>query len=166
MSNFKFQIPNKKSGVSLVEVVIATSIITLTLVTLVTIYSLVAKYSLSNIRTFKATGLVEEGVEVLGYLRDSGWSTNIAPLTIGSTYRLYWNGTAWTAASTAPLVENRYDVKFTLTSVYRDASFNVVSNGGSIDNNSRKATVQVAWREGPATTTKTIETYLFKTFNN
>jgi hypothetical protein len=166
MSNLKFLITNKRKGISLVEVVIATSIITLTLVTLVTIYSLVARYSLSNIRTFKATELAEEGVEVLGYLRDAGWTANIAPLTIGNTYRFYWSGTTWTAASSAPLLENRYDVTFVLSSVYRDASFNVVSSGGTLDTGSRKASIQVSWREGSATTTKTIETYLFKTFNN
>lgn len=157
---------NLKRGVSLVEIVIATSIIALTLVTLVTIYSLVAKYSLSNIRSFKATGLVEESAEILGYLRDKSWTDNIAPLAIGTTYKLFWTGTDWTATTTAPLLEGRYDVSFQLASVYRDGSFNVVSSGGTLDSRSRKATVGVAWREGTATTTKTIEVYVFDTFSN
>ncbi|MFA6050157.1 MAG: prepilin-type N-terminal cleavage/methylation domain-containing protein [Candidatus Paceibacterota bacterium] len=155
-----------KKGVSLIEVVIATSIISLTLVTLVTVYSLVAKFSLSNVRAFKATGLAEESVEVLGYLRDVSWSQNISPLTLGTTYRLYWDGTTWTATTTAPLIESRYDVTFVLTSVYRDSNFNVVSSGGTLDSGSRKAAVNISWRDGSATTTKAIETYIFNTFNN
>lgn len=155
-----------KQGVSLIEVVIATSIISLTLVTLVTVYSLVAKFSLSNVRAFKATGLAEESVEVLGYLRDVSWSQNISPLSLNTTYRLFWNGTTWTATASAPLVESRYDVTFTLSSVYRDSNFNVVSSGGTLDSGSRKAAVNISWRDGSATTTKSIETYIFNTFNN
>ncbi len=150
----------------MIEVVIATSIVTLTLVTLVTVYSLVARHSLSNVRAFKATGLAEEAVEVLGFLRDQSWTTKIVPLTSGTTYRLYWNGTAWTTPLSGPLLENRYDVTFVLSSVYRNASYNVVSSGGTLDSGSRKVAVTIAWREGAATTTKKVETYIFNTFNN
>jgi len=160
-----FKYKNQK-GISLVEVVIATSILSLTLVTLVTVYSLVARFSLANVRAFKATQLVEEGSEVLGYLRDSGWTRNIAALSNNTTYRLYWNGTDWTTPLSGPLLESRYDVTFVLTPVYRDASFNVVSAGGTLDSGSRKATVNVSWREGAATTTKMAETYLFNISNN
>ncbi len=170
MINSQFSILKKRQspqrGVSLIEVVIATSIITLTLVVLVTVYSLVARYSLTNIRSFKATGLAEEGVEALGFLRDASWTSKIAPLALNTTYRLYWNGSAWTTPLSAPLLENRYDVTFRLTAVNRDASFNVVSSGGTTDSSSRKAAVSISWREGTATTTKTLETYIFNTFNN
>lgn len=154
------------AGVSLVEVVIATSIITLTVVTLVTIYSLVARYSLSNVRAFKATLLSEESAEVLGYLRDESWSGNISTLNINTTYRLFWNGTSWIVTENAPLLEGKYDVTFELANVYRDSNFNVVSSGGTVDNDSRKVSINIFWREGNATSTKTLETYLFNTFNN
>lgn len=159
-------IKSKKSGASLVEVVIASSIISLTLVTLVTIYSLVARYSLNNVRNLKATALVEEEAEVLGFLRDSGWTRNIVSLSNNTTYRLYWNGTSWVASTTAPLLENRYDVTFILYPVYRNASFNVVTSGGTLDTGSRKAVLTVSWRESHATTTKTAEVYLFNIANN
>ena len=157
---------SKTSGASLVEVVIASSIISLTLVTLVTVYSLVARYSLNNVRNLKATALVEEEAEVLGFLRDSGWTQNIASLSNNTTYRLYWNGTAWVVSTTAPLLENRYDVTFQLSPVYRNASFNVVTSGGTLDTGSRKAVLTVSWRESRATTTKTAEVYLFNIANN
>ncbi len=154
----------------MIEVIIASSIISLTLFTLVSVYSAVARYSLSNVRALKATQLVEEGVEVLHYLRDSGYTANIASLTLGSTYHLYWDSTVgsgtWTATTTNIELENRYQIDFVLSAVSRDNNFNVVTSGGTTDNNSRKALITVSWKEGVSTTTKSGETYLFNIFNN
>lgn len=160
----------KNLGFSMVEVIVASSIISVTLLVLVSVYSAVARYSLSNVRALKASQLVEESIEVLHYLRDSGYTRNIAQLTVGSTYYLYWDQTvgsgSWTATTSDILLENRYQVSFALSSVYRDTNFNVVSSGGTLDSGSRKAVVSISWREGTATTTKTGETYLFNIFNN
>ncbi|MDB5204286.1 MAG: seg [Candidatus Taylorbacteria bacterium] len=161
---------NKNKGVSLIEIVIACSIISITLLVLVSVYSAVAKYSLSNVRTLKGTQLVEESVEVLHYLRDSGYARNIGALTNGTIYHLYWdanvNSGSWTATTTNILLESRFQINVVLSQVSRDASFNVVSSGGTVDTGSRKATVSVSWKEGTSTTTKSAETYLFNTFNN
>ncbi|MES2223372.1 MAG: prepilin-type N-terminal cleavage/methylation domain-containing protein [Patescibacteria group bacterium] len=160
----------RNNGVSLVEVVIASSIISIALLVLVSVYSAVARYSLSNVRTLKATQLVEEGIEVLQYLRDSGYTKNIASLTNGNAYHLYWdanvNGGTWTATTSNILLENRYQINFVLSPVSRDTNFNVVSSGGTVDTGSKKATVSVSWRESAATSTKSAETYLFNIFNN
>lgn len=160
----------KNLGFSMVEVIVASSIISVTLLVLVSVYSAVARYSLSNVRALKASQLVEESIEVLHYLRDSGYTRNIAQLTVGSTYYLYWDQTvgsgSWTATTSDILLENRYQVSFALSSVYRDTNFDVVSSGGILDSGSRKAVVSISWREGAATTTKTGETYLFNIFNN
>jgi Tfp pilus assembly protein PilV len=161
---------NKSKGVGLVEIIIATSIISVTLLVLISVYTQVAKFSLNNVKSLKAAQLVEEGVEVLKYLRDSGYTRNIGALDKGVTYRLYWdilvNSGTWTATTSAILLEDKYDVNFVLSSVYRDSDFNVVTSGGNIDASSTKAIVNVSWKDGVATTTKTIETYLFNIFNN
>jgi Tfp pilus assembly protein PilV len=157
-------------GISLVEIVIATSIISVTLLVLISVYSSVAKYSLNNVKTLKATQLTEEAVEVLKYLRDSGYTRNINSLTRGTRYRLYFdilvNSGTWTTTTSPILLEEKYDVNFILSDVYRDNNFNVVTSGGSIDASSTKATVNVSWRDNGATSTKVIETYLFNIFNN
>lgn len=156
----------KGRGASLVEIIIASSVITLTLVVLISVYSMVAKFALSNVRVLKATILAEEAVEVLGYMRDAGYASNIALLNNGTTYRIFWDGTKWISLTSSVLLEERYDVAFVLSPVYRDANFNVVSNGGTLDLGSRKAVITVSWREGQASSTKSLETYLFNTFNN
>lgn len=164
------QFKNKNRGIGLAEIIIASSIISITLLVLVSVYSSVAKYSISNVRSLKATQLVEESIEVLKYLRDSGYTNNIASLSNGTTYHLFWDENvasgSWTATTSNILLENKYQINFVLSSVARDASFNVVTSGGTLDSGSRKATISVSWREGSATSTKTAETYLFNIFNN
>ena len=154
------------SGVSLIEIVIASAIMSVTLVSLVSVYSAIEKYSFANVRSLKAIELAEEAGEVLRFMRDSGWTANIASLTNGTTYRTYWTGTAWTISTTAPLIESKYDVSFVLSAVNRDTNYNVVSSGGTLDTSSRKALISVAWKENNATSTKTSEEYLFNVFNN
>jgi len=161
---------NNNKGLGLVEIIVASSIISVTLLVLVSVYSAVAQYSLSNVKTLKATQLVEEGVEVLSYLRDSGYTKNIASLTEGDTYYLYWDATvdsgSWTATTSNILLENKYQIDFILSPVYRDSDFNVVASGGTLDPGSRKVTVNVSWRQQSTINTKSTETYLFNIFNN
>src|SRR3989338_1492247 len=76
---------NKSSneGLTLVEVLIATSIISAFLLALFGVHNLYLKTALSNGEVIKATGLAEESLEVMRFLRDSSWSANIAPLSLG-----------------------------------------------------------------------------------
>ena len=151
---------------SIVEIVIGASIIAVALVVLVNSYTLIARYALSDTKVLKAAMLSEEGVEILKFMRDSGFAANIAPLTNGATYRFSWDDAKWTSTTVHSWIDSRFDRTFVLSAVNRDASNNVVSSGGTLDSGSKKATISVAWREGSATTTKTIEMYLFDIFNN
>ncbi len=161
---------NNKKGVSLVEIIIASSIISLTLLVLVSVYSSVARYSLANVKALKATQLVEEAVEVLKYLSNSGYSSNISTLSDNTEYYLFWdpsvNSGSWTATTSNILLEDKYEVNFTLSPVYRDGSFNVVSSGGSLDTDSKKATITISWDDGSVTNTKSTESYIFNIFDN
>ena len=151
---------------SIVEIVIGASIIAVALVVLVNSYTLTARYALSDTKVLKAAMLSEEGVEILKFMRDSGFAANIASLTNGTTYRFSWDGAEWTSTSVHSWIDGRFDRTFVLSAVNRDASNNVVSSGGTSDSGSRKATISVAWKENTGTTTKTIEMYLFDVFNN
>lgn len=150
----------------MVEAVIGASIIAVALVVLVQSYTLTARYAISDTKTLKAAMLSEEGVEILKFMRDSGFAANITPLTNGAVYRLSWDGAKWVSTTTAFFIDGRFDRTFVLSAVNRDVSNNVVASGGTVDTGSKKATISVAWREGSATTTKTIEMYLFNVFNN
>lgn len=161
---------SKKSGMGMVEIIVASSIISITLLVLVSVYSAVARYSVANVLTLKATQLSEEGVEVLKYLKDSGYTENLASLTLGDTYHLYWDvnvgGGSWTATTSNILLEDKYEIDFVLYPVYRDSNFDVVSSGGTVDPDSLRAVVNVIWHQYGSTNTKTKETYLFNIFDN
>jgi hypothetical protein len=110
--------------------------------------------------------LLDEGAEALRLMRDDGWTTNIASLTVDTPYRLAWNN-AWTATTSTALIDNYFDRTFTLSSVSRDASsYDIVSSGGTADTNTKKATVSVSWNDGSGTTTKSVELYLYNRFAN
>lgn len=159
-----------KSGVGLVEIVIASAIISTTLLVLLYVYIIVSKISNNNINSLKATQLAEETVEVLKYLRDSGFSRNIATLDTGTTYHPYWDinivPNTWTATTSNILLEDNYEISIDLSEVYRDADHDVVTSGGTLDANSKKADISVSWVQNGVTNTKQVETYIFNIFNN
>lgn len=155
-----------KRGFSLVEVVIASSLISVFLVSIVASYVNLSKYTMRNIHALKASSLAEEGGEIIKTIRDGSWDTYIESLSLNTTYRFYWNGSAWTATSGVFWVDNKFDRTFILSAVERDANYNVVASGGTVDSGSRKVVTTVAWRESEATTTRASETYIFDVFGN
>lgn len=152
---------------SLVEVIVGAAIIGTAMVAIVGIFGGLSKLSYRNTARIQATMLAEEGIEALKTMRDAGWTSNISSLnTSGTTYRLFWSGSAWKATTSSSLIDNMFDRTFVVTPVNRDASFNVISSGGSVDTNSRNVVVTVSWRDDNATTSKSLEDYIFNSFNN
>lgn len=157
----------KQKGVSLVEVIVASAIIATATVALFASFALVLSSSLRNSSMLKAVFLLEEGSEAVRFMRDYSWNTNISSLSNGINYYFYWDTSlGWRATTTSSLIDSKFDRSVVFSAVNRDASGNVVSSGGSLDSDTKKATISVAWREGTATTTKNLETYVFDTFNN
>lgn len=156
----------KNKGVSLVEVVIAAGIIATISVVVFSTYALMNKYAIQNTALIQASMLAEEGVEGLRVMRDFGWTANIASLNAGTTYRIAWNGGRYAATTSTAFIDGKFDRTFTLSNVNRDANFNIVSSGGTQDTGSKKAVVTVSWRQGNATTSKSIESYIYNSFSN
>lgn len=158
---------NHKSGVSLVEVVIAASILAVFVAALGTTQSLFLKTSLSGVNKAKAIFLAEEGVEAIKLLRDQSWTKNIAAIPIDTNYYLSYNsGTNfWATTTVNTYVDGRFERKFMLGNVYRDANDDIASLG-TYDSGSRLVTVTVAWSDRGATTTKVITTYVMNLSSN
>jgi len=100
----------------------------------------------------KAALLTGEAGEVLILFRDITWSGRIAPLTLGTRYYLSWNGSTYATSTIATNFQDNYALSFTMSSVRRDGSSDIVTSGGSIDASTLKATVIVS----PLTSTSTI----------
>jgi Tfp pilus assembly protein PilV len=153
-----------QTGLSLVEVIIATSIISVFLVTLVSVYNLYLTLSLSNIKKVEATFLAEEGIEVLRTVRDESWD-GITAFTSGVPYDVVFSGGNWQATTTINKLDGLYERRIVLDDVMRNGSSDIVESGGINDPDTKKITVTVSWSDKNATTTKVIYSYMTNLFD-
>lgn len=155
------------SGISLVEVVIGTALILLSLTGLASAYSFYLKAGLKNMDNLKAAFLLQEGVEAVTLLRDTSWSS-FASLTSGTKYYLYWNGGTWVATTTSALIDTSFTRTITLDDVYRrnsdkDIVASTSPDAKSLDSGTKKLTVRVTASSTPVLD-KSIATYLTNLF--
>lgn len=167
MQTLHTKILRQRRGFTLIEIVLATSMITTFLVSISMYYKKILDVSQDTTRHIQSGFLLEEGVEAVKLLRDTSWSTKIATLSTTTTYYLYWNGTSWTSTTTKQVTENVFTRSFTIADVRRDVSDNIASSG-TYDPSSKKVVFVVEWsRKGSrATTTESAETYMMNLFNN
>jgi hypothetical protein len=156
---------NKKRGVSLVEVVIAASIITVFVVVLMGAYSIYLKFSLANLNNVKAIFLIEEGLEAGRFIAHSGWQDNIETLDFGQDYYLEFSGSVWSLSETPVLIDGTFDRRIVFEDVFRGADGRI-ADSGTLDSGTKKATVFVSWNSGSSQTTRSISTYITDIHNN
>ena len=128
-------------GFSIVEVIVGAGVVALVVTAIATAWTFYEKLASQSVRVTQADLLIEEGAEALQYWRDKGWSTNIASLTVGTTYYMYWSGTDY-KATTTPTTSNGYLRAFQLSAVKRDVSDNI-SSTGTTDANTLLATITI-----------------------
>ncbi|MHB1330477.1 MAG: type IV pilus modification PilV family protein [Minisyncoccota bacterium] len=157
---------NTNRGMTMAEVLVAASVISIFVVALVGVYNLQLKETLGGAREIKASFLAEEGLEVVKFLRNDSWDTNIATLNTGSDYFLVWQDDRWGIVTNNVYVDNLYERKVVLSEVMRDANSNIVESGGTVDEDVKKVVVSVSWKEGNATSTRALTTYITNLFNN
>ena len=150
-------------GFGLIEIVVGVSIISLALMGTVFLGGSYEKLSRSTLAAVKAEFLLEEGVEGLRSMRDTGWQ-NIAWLVSGASYFIDFNNGVYVATTSPQIIDGVYTRTVTVASVYRDSNFRIVSNGESLDNETKDVTISIEWREGNATTTRSLRTYLANLF--
>lgn len=149
----------RNSGVGLVEVILASAIILFVIISVVESYNVYISFALKNQNNVQANFILEEGMEAVLFLRDGGWSTNIASLTASTTYYLSWNGVTWQSTSTAQYIDGAFLRSFVLFNVNRDANDDIAVSGTN-DPNTKKLVASVSYPVGQATTTKSMSTYI------
>lgn len=150
---------NKNLGFGLIEIVVGSAIFALSILGISSYYQQALQVSQKTGKFVQAGFLLEEGMEIAKYFRDTSW-TNISGLTPGTTYHLSWDGSTWATSTTNIFVDGIFERTFVIDNVNRDSNDDIVSSGGTLDAGTKKATVSVSWNERGATTTKTISTYL------
>ncbi len=166
----KMRLTSKKArqttGMSLVEILIGCTIITIGILALINTYSVYVKYALTHDKNVQASYLLAEGLEAVSLLRDQSWSANITPLSSGTTYYLAFNGTSWTLMAGMQYVDSIFLRTAVLEDVTRDASDKIISSSGTADANTKKVTITVAYPQSNGTTTQSISKYITNLYKN
>ncbi len=149
----------------MVEVVVAAAIMIFLVFGVVSTYFFYLRISLSNPLRIKAALMSEEGIEVLKFLRDEQWSS-VGSLSPSTDYYLQFDGADWNITTTPQFTDPRFERKFTVENVNRDANGNIVLSGGTLDNGTKKIVMTVSWRTQEGTTTKDLSAYLTNIFND
>ncbi len=152
----------------MVEVLIGSSIICLSLIFIINLETGISKLGFSSTSRVQAGMLAEEGVSAIINLRNVSWQDNIDSLNNDVPYKLFWDqgDGFWKTTAWANLIDNKFDRTVTFYSVYRDAAtFDIVSSGGVLDLGTRKFVVSITWHDDNGTSTKSVTSYVHNIFN-
>jgi Tfp pilus assembly protein PilV len=153
-------------GISIVEIVIAAGIIAVSVVGIVGAIQIYLKVVYQNTRETQAVLLLDETAETLQYFRDKDFEENIANKNIGESYTIFWNGTGYEFATSTITLPYNMTRTVVFESVRRDSSDQLVSSGGSIDTDTKKAVITISWPYKEETKTLTSELLLHNIYEN
>lgn len=159
-------IKNKnKIAFILSEAVVSISIIAGFVIVLLGVNAFYLNMAFGNKQPLKASLLLEEGVEVLKFLRDDSWSQNISSLNNNTPYYLTLNNNEWSLIDT--LVQNDiYTRSFVFEEVYRNSNGDIDENGNLLDVDTKLANINVSWTNKNGLNNRNIEIYISNIFQN
>jgi len=153
-----------KKGISVVEVVIASSIISIFMMTVSSVYSNFVQLSYDNVNKTQSVFLLDEGVEAVKTMSAYSWD-QVGSSTPDTDYYLVWQDNRWQSTTTSGMIDDFFIRKFKVQDVYRDPStLNIVYTGGVSDINSKIISMQVLWNYKGRATTKEISFYVFNIY--
>ncbi len=135
-------------GFNLVEIVIATGIISLSLVSIIAIAGRAIAISHRALNTYGASVALEEGAEAVRTVRDNSWA-DIEALTTGATYYPSFHPETNTWSLSADPADGSFGIytrAVTPGDVLRSPDDDIATSG-TLDTGTRKFTVTVSWRE-------------------
>lgn len=155
----------KHAGIALIEIVIGAAIILTGILSISSAYSTYLQYALANQKNVEASYILGEGLEVITFMRDSGWTANISKLSTTTVYYVRWTGTAWATTTTPQYVDGIFLRSIGISDVFRDGSDDIAASG-TYDSGTRKITATVSYFQGHATTTRSMATYITNIYGN
>ncbi|MBI2100191.1 MAG: prepilin-type N-terminal cleavage/methylation domain-containing protein [Candidatus Vogelbacteria bacterium] len=158
-------IKKRQPGFGLVEALVGAAIIAISTAAVLLAFSGGLKLTTRNTQNTRAGFLLTEGLEAARVIRDDGWDKGLGLWPSGTAYHLTFSGGTWATTTNNTFIDGLFDRTIIATQVYRDGNQDIASSG-AVDPNTKKVTVNVAWRSGSATTTATLEAYLTNLFND
>ena len=159
----KLKIENCKRGFMMVEILVAVSIITVSVLAAMTVSQKSIYVSRQAFHATQVSFLLEEGAEAVRILRDNAWS-NISTLSPNTNYYPTFSGGTWTLSSTANIV-GIFTRTVTTASVNRDNTTKDIGSIGTDDPGTKLITITVFWTEGGVIITKTLQFYIADIFS-
>src|SRR3990167_827470 len=154
-------------GVSLIEVIIGATIISIVLLSLGSIAQFSIGAAKVSTERLQAVFLASETIEALKTMRDSNWTTRIAPLAAGTSYYLLFVGDHYETTTVQPaLIDGKFNRYFILENVNRDPATNDISASGTNDPDTKLVKAVVEWTSKSVIKTETVKTYIMNIFNN
>ena len=158
---------NNKKGFSLIEVLIACAIISVSIFALMSASTKGIELSKQALRQTQASLLLEEGAEAVKSIRDDSWS-NISSLNLNTNYYLTFStgSNKWSLGTVAtPNIDSLFTRTIVFSAVNRDSNDDIASSG-TLDARTKKISVVVSWPvSGGITSTKDLSFYVSDIFN-
>ena len=154
-------------GFSLIEVLIACTILSLSVLSLISASTKGLQVSRQALRQTQVAYLLEEGGEAVKSIRNDAWS-NISGLTNGTTYYISFNtGTnKWTTSTTPNTIDSIFTRTVVISAVNRDSNDDIVTSGGTLDSLTKKVTVTVTYTlPDNISSSKTLSFYISDIFS-
>lgn len=148
-------------GVSLIEMVVVSAVLGTTFLLVIGGTRTSMELSILAVEKSQSASLIEEGAEVVRFLRDSAW-TNISSKTISTIYYPTWSGGTWTL-STTPNTIDGFTRQVVFSNAYRDGS-NKLATSGTLDSNIRKVTVTTTWTSNSGPQSDSMSFYISNLF--
>ena len=159
------KIEKKNKGFMMIEVVIASAIIVISILAIMSVATRSIAFSRQAFHNTQATFLLEEGAEAVRINRDNSWTSNIANLTPGTNYCLYFNNTTWVLQTSNCTATGIFTRTVTIASVNRNATTQDIATTGTNDAGTKLVTITVSWYEGSNNITKTLPFYISNIFS-
>ncbi len=144
---------SKEAGITLIEVVIGISIITIAAVAIGYSINSYVSARAALLSDLKAAYLAEEGYELIRSIRDDDWMV-IDALSLGTLHYLDVSSTTATVSATPEVIDGAYTRSFELEALYRNASDDVTTSGApgaTVDDGGRMLNVHVNGPNGTTT---------------
>lgn len=147
-----------------VEILLAASIIAVSVLAMINVVGKSIALSRLGLRVSQASFLLEEGAEAVRVYRDNNtWTNFTTNLTAGTNYYPSFSGGTWTF-STTPSTVGIFTRKIVVTAVNRDANSDIAVSGTN-DTGTKLITVTVSWTENGTSYSKTLSFYIADIFS-
>lgn len=149
-----------RKGQTLVELLIAIGLSAIILPALAVGFMSSREGRAQERRRVEATALLQETMEAVRSIRESGWTT----FAVDGAYHPVITGSAWTFAE-GPQTMGDFTREVVIESVERDDTGAIVDTGGTVDPSTKEVTITVTW-DTPIEGSTTAHMYLTRYLDN